>query len=79
MSHLGDSPWVCPSCGNFLGGYRKDSKGSTVVSHGDLLYNGSAYFRDGRQGTLHTIDVVLCGDCGVVFAVDQSTVPEAEA
>jgi hypothetical protein len=78
MSRLGDSPWVCPSCANHLGGYKKDSKGSIVVTHGDLRYNGSAFFLDGRMGTLHTIDVVRCEDCGVVFAVDQSTVPEAE-
>jgi hypothetical protein len=79
MSYIGDSPWVCPSCGNFLGGYKKNSNGSVVVSHGDLRYNGSAAFRNGYEGTLYHVDVVRCEDCGVVFAVDPATVPVDDA
>jgi hypothetical protein len=70
MSSVGDSPWVCPSCGNFLGGYKGNSKGSVVTDRGVLRIPKGRGWMDVR------VDIVHCQDCGVLFAVDEKTVPE---
>jgi hypothetical protein len=78
VSRVGDSPWVCPSCGNHLGGYKRGSKGSVVIEAGSLRYhrdNGGPV--DGISAVHRRMDVVECRDCGVIFAVDESTVPDA--
>jgi hypothetical protein len=68
MSRIGDTPWVCPSCGNFLGGYKKSSKGSEVIGHGRMTNVSGEWAGD------VVVDLCKCHDCGVLFAVDEASV-----
>jgi 2-phospho-L-lactate guanylyltransferase (CobY/MobA/RfbA family) len=60
----GDESYICPSCG---GGTNVVSIRATSITH-----EGNGFTRELRM------DIVKCADCGVVFAVDESTIPSAE-
>jgi len=76
---VGDECYICPSCGNHLGGYGRTSKGSSVLTRGlwSATLSKEEEEKVGYRRSYRQMDLVQCHDCGVVFAVDDLTVPSA--